>query len=169
MFAATNVSINESITWNSITTATGYFISIGTSSGGTDVVNMLDVGNTTTYTPASNFLENTTYYITIIPYNAAGNAVSCSESSFTTEAILPLNIPKYFSPNGDGHNDEWKIVDNDSLIKVIYIYNRFGKLLHIMQTTNMTWNGNSYPPSDYWYRIELKNGKSRKGHFTLMR
>ena len=32
-----------------------------------------------------------------------------------------------------------------------------------------TFNGNKLPSSDYWFVIELTNGKIVKGHFTLKR
>jgi len=35
-------------------------------------------------------LDETTIFVTIIPYNTAGNALACTEESFTTETIIPL-------------------------------------------------------------------------------
>ncbi|RAJ13217.1 DUF7619 domain-containing protein [Olleya aquimaris] len=85
--AAVNVNENTSITWNSATgVVVGYKLSIGTTSGGTDVLNALDVGNVLTYTPAT-LITSTTYYVTIVPYNANGDAVGCTEESFTTRTI----------------------------------------------------------------------------------
>jgi hypothetical protein len=64
----------------------GYTITIGTTSGGSDIVNNEDVGNTTSYSPENlGFL--TTYYVTISAYNANGIAEGCAESSFTTQDI----------------------------------------------------------------------------------
>ena len=88
---ATNVPINTDLSWTSVNTATGYFITIGTTAGGTDIENNTDLGNVTTYTPASDLDENTTYYVTITPYNTAGNAISCVEESFTTECTLTVD------------------------------------------------------------------------------
>lgn len=63
--------------------ATGYKIKVGTSSGGFDVANMDDLGNVTSYT-IDEMEAGTTYYITVVPYNANGDAVGCTESIFTT-------------------------------------------------------------------------------------
>ncbi|MEP2747643.1 T9SS type B sorting domain-containing protein [Nonlabens ulvanivorans] len=32
-----------------------------------------------------------------------------------------------------------------------------------------TYNGNPMPSSDYWYLVELSDGRSFKGHFALKR
>ncbi|GLB54139.1 hypothetical protein NBRC110019_31800 [Neptunitalea chrysea] len=70
------------ITWDAVTDADGYYISMGTTAGGTDILDMVDMYNSTTY----NFvgLVGTTYYYTITPYNAAGASTGCTEYMFTT-------------------------------------------------------------------------------------
>ena len=102
---------------------TGYKINLGTTTGGTDILNAEDVGNVTTYDLASDLSYSTTYYCTITAYNLDGDATGCTEESFTTETIatipncttltLPLNgatdvsITTYFSwtaiANADGY------------------------------------------------------------------
>ncbi len=80
----TAVSINPAITWNAGTGfPEGYLVSIGTTVGGTNIVNNQDVGNVFSYSPVT-LDYDTTYYITIIPYNGSGNASGCVSSSFTT-------------------------------------------------------------------------------------
>jgi hypothetical protein len=85
--AATGVSVLPAITWNAVNGATGYRLSVGTTSGGTDVVNNLDLGNVTTYTLTSSLQFNTQYYYTVSSYNGAIPSVACSERSFTTSNI----------------------------------------------------------------------------------
>lgn len=77
-------NFNNSISWDITSGADGYYISIGTTSGGVDVVDNLDLGNSTNY----NFVGqiNTSYYYTVVPYNAFGSATGCVESSFITNA-----------------------------------------------------------------------------------
>src|SRR5690606_11342330 len=88
---ATDVPISSTIQWDAVATATGYRISIGTSSGGTGIVNSKDLGNVTSYTPVADFPEGATIYVRIIAYNEAGDATGCSEEHFTTEKLI--NIP----------------------------------------------------------------------------
>ncbi|GAL69148.1 hypothetical protein JCM19301_1896 [Jejuia pallidilutea] len=87
---ATNIALDAGISWNTIANATGYYVSIGTFSGGTDIANMLDVGNVTSFNPTLNFPDESDIFVTVIPYNSAGNATSCQEERFTTQAIIPV-------------------------------------------------------------------------------
>lgn len=89
---ATNVSVTPTFTWASVggqNGATSYLINLGTTPGGTDVMNGVDVGNVTTYTiPAITPLNfNQLYYVTVVPKNDIGNATGCTERSFTTGNI----------------------------------------------------------------------------------
>ncbi|PZW37601.1 hypothetical protein LX95_02874, partial [Mesonia algae] len=84
---AVNVPIENNINWAQATgLASGYLLSIGTVSGGSDIVDNVDIGLTTTYDPMSNFAFDQEYFVTIIPYNSNGNAINCVEQSFTTES-----------------------------------------------------------------------------------
>ncbi|RNC89515.1 MAG: hypothetical protein ED555_08540 [Allomuricauda sp.] len=85
-----NVSVFTNIIWNYAPTATGYRISLGTAPGLGDIENNLDVGNTLSYNPPLELPANTTIYVTIVPYNENGNAVSCEEFDFTTGEVAPL-------------------------------------------------------------------------------
>lgn len=87
--AATAISVTPTITWVSAAYTTGYTLNLGTTPGGTDVINGLDVGNVTSYVvPAANTLNySTQYYVTVIPKNNIGSAAGCTSSSFTTRAI----------------------------------------------------------------------------------
>ncbi|MDZ4148316.1 MAG: T9SS type B sorting domain-containing protein, partial [Flavobacteriaceae bacterium] len=55
----------------------------------------------------------------------------------------------------------------------IFIFDRFGKLLKDLSPNSIGWdgtyNGNLMPSTDYWYRIELADGRTFKGNFTLKR
>jgi len=78
--------IDGNISWTGATGApTGYKVSIGTSSGGTDIANNVDVMTNASYTPIG-LAYGTTYYTTITPYNASGDATGCTEESFVTAA-----------------------------------------------------------------------------------
>jgi len=87
--AATGVSLTPALTWNSVSGATGYRLSVGTTSGGTNIINNQDLGNVTTFTiPAAAGLQySTQYYYTVSSYNATNPSAACSVRSFTTQTI----------------------------------------------------------------------------------
>ena len=80
----TNVPLNTNLNWEVSIGSLGYFLSIGTSPGGSEILSNFDAGNTLGYNPPTNLTPNTTYYVRIVPYNANGSASGCSEVSFTT-------------------------------------------------------------------------------------
>lgn len=94
--------------------------------------------------------------------------------------VSVIGYPKFFTPNNDGHNDYWKVMGVNSNFysnSLIYIYDRFGKLITKINPSSKGWDGNfngaNLPSSDYWFTVELidENGnrKVRKGHFSLVR
>src|SRR5690606_37195175 len=86
----TDVSLGAGIVWTAADGANGYRIYIGTNAGGTDIVNGEETTGTT-FSLVGGWAENTAYYVTVVPFNDAGEAVGCAEISFTTET--PLTAP----------------------------------------------------------------------------
>lgn len=95
-----NVSISTDLSWGNVDGVIGYKLTVGTTSGGTDILNSMDVGNVTTYDPG-NFPYSTTIYVTITPYDGNGDAQGCTEESFTTEAAP---IPGCTDPTAHNYN-----------------------------------------------------------------
>ncbi|MGB2471801.1 MAG: T9SS type B sorting domain-containing protein [Flavobacteriaceae bacterium] len=83
---------------------------------------------------------------------------------------------KYFSPNNDGINDTWQILGLKTTFNSqssVYIYDRYGRFLTQISGPDESWDG-SYqgsplPADDYWFRLELEDGRVYTGHFSLMR
>ena len=88
--------------------------------------------------------------------------------------IYVLDYPHFFTPNGDGVNDYWGITlpDGDTA-GTVHIFDRYGKLLFYIANNSVLWDGrhNGYqlPATDYWFVLELVNGRTIKGHFSLIR
>ncbi|HMB99578.1 MAG TPA: T9SS type B sorting domain-containing protein [Flavobacteriaceae bacterium] len=87
---ASNVNVASNISWNYITGATGYFLTIGTTPFSGDILNNLDVGNTLQYNPIADFPPLTEIFIRIVPYNENGNLMSCTDESFVTGEVAAL-------------------------------------------------------------------------------
>ncbi len=89
------------------------------------------------------------------------------------DAVI-IGGPQFFTPNQDGFNDTWQVIAIETVPDAdIYIFDRFGKLLKQINPTGPGWdgtyNGNPMPSSDYWYLVELSDGRSFRGHFALKR
>nr|WP_294933861.1 T9SS type B sorting domain-containing protein [uncultured Flavobacterium sp.] len=87
-----------------------------------------------------------------------------------------LGIPTFFTPNGDGYHDTWRIKGMEKghyANSTIYIYDRYGKLLKQMAPGGEGWNGTfnnqMVSATDYWYVMHLEDGRTIKGHFALKR
>lgn len=88
--------------------------------------------------------------------------------------IYVLDYPRFFTPNGDGFNDVWKIKNLDLFPDaVISVFNRYGKLLKQLNANSSGWNGtfnnSELPADDYWFHLNFGDGKIIKGHFSLKR
>jgi len=85
---AINVDINTTINWSAQSTAGGYYLTVGTSLGGEDILAYSDRGNTTSFTPAAPLPTNTTIYVSIFPYDNQGIVQSCAEENFQTQGQI---------------------------------------------------------------------------------
>jgi gliding motility-associated-like protein len=117
-------------------------------------------------------LETGEYFVNII--DILGN---CSPTRIGP--IYIINYPNYFTPNGDGINDNWNIWDlSQQPNAVISIFDRYGKFLKQLSPASFGWdgtyNGEKLPSTDYWFTIEYLSQTSQtkqifKAHFSLKR
>ncbi|HLV70067.1 MAG TPA: hypothetical protein VKY34_05115, partial [Xanthomarina sp.] len=124
---ATGVAITANLSWQAATgIPQGYTLSVGTTPGGTELVDNLNVGLSTTYNlPTLDY--STTYYVNIIPFNANGPALNCPEYSFTTGADpnapvdcgsgIPINTVFCYS-NNDNTTFSFASSDGSPLVVV---------------------------------------------------
>jgi gliding motility-associated-like protein len=94
----------------------------------------------------------------------------------TEKEVSVFGYPNFFTPNGDGINDNWQLIGGNQLRgseTFIYIYDRYGKLITRINAAGNGWdgtfNGQQLPASDYWFRIIKEDGREFKGHFALKR
>lgn len=101
------------------------------------------------------------------------------EKSTQVVVINRLLLPDAFSPNGDGVNDVFRIVNADQFDNILMrVYNRWGELIHEGKGTNHGWNG-VYKTREqgigvYVYYVEAENPAtgetvSLKGNVSLIR
>ena len=102
---------------------------------------------------------------------------SKNDCGIISKMIAVIGAPLYFTPNNDGYNDKWKIkgINNQFFENFkISIFDRFGKLLKVILNNDTegwdgTYNGYHLPADDYWFIIDLEDGRTAKGHFSLKR
>jgi gliding motility-associated-like protein len=123
--------------------------------------------------PTGNYQNEETFYN--VP---SGNHIlyindknGCGNSSLK---LFLFGIPKYFTPNGDGYNDNWNIKGlSNPQNALIFIYDRYGKLIRKLDPNSKGWDGTFnekiMPEDDYWFQVNLEEGGIYKGHFSLIR
>ena len=73
-----------------------------------------------------------------------------------------IQVAEFFSPNGDGINDEWRVINLDQYPNsVIRVYTRSGRLIFQKRGYQNNWNGTHnnqlLPEASYYYMIDLEN------------
>ena len=92
------------------------------------------------------------------------------------ELVSVIGFPKYFTPNGDSYNPYWQVQGISASFQPkseVLVFDRTGKLLAELDPLGPgwdgTWNGKNMPSSDYWFKVNLQDGRTLNGHFTLKR
>ena len=96
-------------------------------------------------------------------------------------AVIPfdftgvLEIPNFFTPDGDNMNDFWYPKNRDFFPNIeVKIYDRYGRVVAILDQIakwDGTYEGKEVPTGDYWYVVHANDNDQQQyvGHFTLYR
>ena len=87
---STFIPLSPTITWNSVSGATSYKVSIGTTLGGSNIINQQSVATNSLLVPAT-LSANTIYYLKVVAVNASGESQGCSSILFRTTPGQPAN------------------------------------------------------------------------------
>ena len=113
--------------------------------------------------------------VAITDYYVMETLLGCpGPASMVTIEIIDCDItlPTAITPNADGINDDWEILDLDLVYpnNVVYIYNRWGNLIfeHDSSTDGPynqnrwdgTFGGNPLPVASYFFIIEYNDKDS---------
>ena len=130
--------------------------------------------------PSHNFPAAGSFPITLITY--IPNSINCVDTLVAqTVNINPnpdLFIPNTFTPNGDGHNDIFKV--RGPLYDIFYfaVYDRWGELMYDTTDPTQGWDGiykgKQADPGVFGYYIKAKCNEGsteifKKGNVTLIR
>lgn len=88
--------------------------------------------------------------------------------------VFLLTYPRFFTPNGDGDNERWRIKFSQAEPDLkVYIFDRYGKLITSFGSSSEGWdgtyNGARLPATDYWFVVKRQDGREMKGHFSMLR
>lgn len=154
-----------------------------------DVVETIDFSDPNNITVTVTGIGNYLYQLNDLPFQTSNvfenvpigyNTITIIDQNGcarVTREVLVIDVPKHFTPNGDGDFDTWHITGAETLPgTIIHIFDRYGKLLkelgHNSDGWNGTFNGNKMPAGDYWYIANVFRNNERfqiKGHFSLRR
>ena len=103
---------------------------------------------------------NGVYYVSVT--DQCGSVAADSAAYYFRDCSLL--IPNVISPNGDGSNDSWVILNLEYHPQTqVQIFNRWGQLIYESPDYNNTWNGDDVPDGTYFYVVRPVNGD---GPFT---
>ncbi len=91
--------------------------------------------------------------------------------------FLDIEIPDFFTPQGDGVNDTWYPINIEIYPRIsVKIFDRYQRLLASYEGNTKSWDGyykgSPLPSGDYWYVIRLNESSDNrvfKGNFSLVR
>ncbi|CEJ71436.1 hypothetical protein BN1195_03784 [Chryseobacterium oranimense G311] len=84
------ISLTPNFKWLPVSGADSYKVSLGTSAGGTDVINQQTV-NATEFSPSIPLNPNTSYYLKVTSVTGNLQSSGCSDVVFSTVPPVPLN------------------------------------------------------------------------------
>ena len=112
-----------------------------------------------------------TYVVRVVDQNGC-EAIANIEMQF-----VDIEIPNFFTPDGDGLNDFWLPKNTEGWPDIVVkIYDRYGRVVEDDVVNRFGWDGlykmKELPTGDYWYVIRLHGENDDRefvGHFTLYR
>ena len=123
--------------------------------------------------------DNNTFYITrtdtyevrVVDENG------CSIVANIFMEFIDIELPNFFTPDGDGQNDLWMPRNIEQYPEIlIKIFDRYGRVVSEQSVDSEGWDGtyldSELPTGDYWYVVKLNGDRDERefvGHFTLYR
>lgn len=101
------------------------------------------------------------------------DAVGCADTVKRTIEIQPVttwSIPTVFTPNGDGANDSFEIIELDKYPgSSLSIFDRWGKEQFTSANYQNDWKGADLVEGIYYYVVKRSDGQSFNGYVLLKR
>jgi gliding motility-associated-like protein/uncharacterized repeat protein (TIGR01451 family) len=115
--------------------------------------------------------QSDTYEVRVVDQNG------CESVAALYVEYFDIELPDYFSPDGDGMNETWAPINQEAFPEILtLIFDRYGREIYRMELDDNPWDGlynnTELPSGDYWYVIKLRGENDKRqfvGHFTLYR
>lgn len=153
----------------------GEAVQLNGSAGGTNIkfawVPVTFMTNSNTLTPEVNPNLDFTYELQV---TSLLGCPSATDSVFV-RVYKTIKVPNAFSPNSDGINDRWHIIDLETYPEAdIHVFDRYGKMVFKSRGYATEWdgtyNGKPVPVGVYYFVIDLHNSRPVKnGSVTIIR
>ncbi|MHB8262069.1 MAG: T9SS type B sorting domain-containing protein, partial [Bacteroidia bacterium] len=147
------------------------------STGATNYTWTFGDGNTSfSVSPSNTYTNIGTYTVILTAMN--GTCIAKDSITITADVATSFTVPNVFSPNGDGVNDEFFIINTGMSSLNCDIFNRWGQLLFTITAPGQSWdgkapNGDNAPDGTYLFMLQMQSldGKTYKqqGTVTLIR
>ncbi|MEZ4923409.1 MAG: PKD domain-containing protein [Crocinitomicaceae bacterium] len=79
-----------------------------------------------------------------LPWQVVFNEFGCSDITYgqlKVIPVMPIMVPNAFTPNGDSYNQAFQPVLYEDQEYELFIYNRWGELIHYEKAVNANWDG----------------------------
>ncbi len=84
--------------------------------------------------------------------------------------ICETIIPNVFTPNGDGHNDNFAILNLEHYPNsTLQVYTRWGRKVFESNNYRNEWNGADQADGTYFFIFRRNDGQEFKGSVTILR
>jgi len=105
------------------------------------------------------------------------DANGCEVEAQIFMEFIDIELPNFFTPDGDGMNDTWIPRNMEGFPEILtVVFDRYGRELYRITLNSPGWNGmyqgSMLPTGDYWYVVKLNGERDERefvGHFTLYR
>ena len=97
------------------------------------IISRLDKDQRYTFNDAGNYQVKLT---------ASNKSCSCKDSLIVITSVSSLFIPRIFTPNGDGIQDEFRVGYKSLASFDCWVYNRWGRLVYHWNDPQRGWDGN---------------------------
>ena len=130
-----------------------------TATGGNGGFNYTWTGGT--QGPVLSEVDEGTYVATVTD---ATGCISSQAFDLVCDPLIPVFVPQFLSPNGDGLNETWILKNLDQYPQIeVRVYNRWGNIVFEADPYENDWNGHykgtksePLPAATYFYVIDTK-------------